>query len=131
MRLLPDLIPPAPLCAQVPSPCPALRRAPVERQQPRHDLLIGEIAALPDIGPALAALLLVGAGLEGEALTGGIGLGGHGVAEQAAKVDEVLLGGAALLEGGLAPLGNEGLGSKGRWHEGNCSFAAIIGGCIV
>ena len=55
-------------------------------------VLPGEEALLPDVGPALAAGRLLGARLEGEPVARGVGLGRRRVAEQAAEVDEVLLG---------------------------------------
>jgi hypothetical protein len=74
----------------------------------------GEAALIPDVGPALAAGLFVGAALEGEALAGGVVFGGGGVAEQAAEVKEVLLGGRAFFELGAAPFGDEVLGCHDR-----------------
>jgi hypothetical protein len=59
-------------------------------------VLPGEEAFFPDVGRALATALLGGASLEGEPFAGGVLLGRGGVADQAAQVDEVLLGGGAL-----------------------------------
>jgi hypothetical protein len=67
----------------------------------RAFVLPGEIAALPHIGPALAAALLVGAGLECQAAVA-IVAGGL-VAEHTAQIDEVFLGDAALLARVAAP----------------------------
>ena len=46
-------------------------------------------------------------------VAGGIGLGRRGLAEEPAEVDEVLLGGGALLELGGAPFGDELAGCDG------------------
>ncbi len=71
-------------------------------------VLPGEGPTLPDVGPALAALLLGGALLEGEPLARGIRVGGRGMADEAAEIDEVLLRGGALLQvGSVAPLVDE------------------------
>jgi hypothetical protein len=77
-------------------------------------VLPGEKAALPDIGPALAAALLVGAGLEGVARAARVVLHGGGVADQAAQVDKMLLVTATFLDGSLPPLLDECLGSEHR-----------------
>jgi hypothetical protein len=66
-----------------------------------------EAGALPDVGPAFAAAGLGGALLEAIALAVGVGLRRGGLVEQTAQVEEVLLGGGALLEGGALPLGDE------------------------
>ena len=79
-------------------------------------VLPGEMAHLPDVGPALAAGRLARARLEGEPLAGRISLGRRRVANQPAQVDEVLLGRCALAQRGLLPLGDEGLGGDGWRH---------------
>src|SRR5690606_25789277 len=76
----------------------------------------GEIATLPHVGPALPATELVGTGFEGEARAAGIVLGGCGMADQAAKVDEMFLGSGALFERGIAPLGDKSLGGDRYGH---------------
>jgi hypothetical protein len=58
----------------------------------------------------LPAAGLGGAGLEAEALAGGIVLGRGGMPDEGAEVEEVLLGGGPLFELGLAPFGDECLG---------------------
>lgn len=67
----------------------------------------GEETAFPDIGPAVAAAGFGGAALEREAVAGGIGLGGRGMAHQRAQVEEVLLCGGTLSEFDGAPFVNE------------------------
>ncbi|MGC4108307.1 MAG: hypothetical protein QM753_18455 [Thermomicrobiales bacterium] len=62
-----------------------------------------EVAALPDIGPAIAAAGLGGAALEGIEGAFGVGLGGGVDAEDVAEIEEVLLGGGAFLEGDADP----------------------------
>ena len=74
-------------------------------------VLPGEEALLPGVGPALA-----GAGLKGEMLAGGVGPGGGVVADEVAEVDEVLLSGGALFQGGLAPFVDELLGGLRGSH---------------
>ena len=59
-------------------------------------VLPGEVAALPDVGEAIAADGLLGALLEGVPVAGRVGLVGGRHAEHAAEVDEVLLGGGPL-----------------------------------
>ena len=73
-------------------------------------VLPGEVVALPDVGPAVAAGVLAGATLEAVGVAGRVGLGRGRLAEQAAQVDEVLLGGGALLEFGGPPLFDEPVG---------------------
>ena len=78
-------------------------------------VLPGEVAALPDVGPAVRAVLLRSALLEGEEVAGGvdpgaiywIALRAWGVVEEIAEVEEVLLGGGALGELDPAPLVDE------------------------
>jgi len=77
----------------------------------------GEGALLPDVGPATTAALLRGAGLEGKGCAGGVSLGGRGMADKAAEVDEVFLGGGTLFQGGGALLGDEVLRREGRRHR--------------
>ena len=66
-------------------------------------VLPGEVAALPHVGEAVAALHLAGALLEGVVLAGGVGLVRSGHAQHAAQVDEVLLGGRPLGLGATQP----------------------------
>ncbi len=54
--------------------------------------------ALPDIGPAVAAAVLLGSALEAKRLAGGVGLGGFGMPGELAEIEEVLLGGRTLGE---------------------------------
>ena len=61
------------------------------RPKPRADAATGEVATLPDIGPAAA-----GAALEGESLAGGIGVGRRRVVNDGAEVKEVVLGGGSI-----------------------------------
>ena len=63
--------------------------------------------ALPDIGPAVAAAVLLGSALEAKRLAGGVGLGGRRVVEDMAQVKKVLLRGGTLLQLHLAPFGDE------------------------
>ena len=77
-------------------------------------VLPAEVAAHPDVGPAVAAVGLVDAALEGVPGAVGVGLGRLGLAEQVAQVEEVLLAGGALGERHLLPLGDEFL----RSHPG-------------
>ena len=58
----------------------------------------GEVVALPDIGPAVAAPVLARAPLEAVRLAGRIGLGRRRLAQQPAEIDKVLLGRRALLQ---------------------------------
>ena len=66
-----------------------------------------EVAAHPDVGPALAAVGLADAALEGVPGAVGIGLGRLGLAEQVAQIEKVLLVGGAFGEIGRLPLGDE------------------------
>lgn len=70
-------------------------------------VLPGEVALLPDVGPALTAALFGGAGFEGEPRAVGVGLGRRRVVEEPADVDEVFLGGGAFFQRGVPPLGDE------------------------
>ena len=81
-------------------------------------VLPGEAVALPDVGPTLAAGVPAGAAFEAVAFAGGVGVGRRGLAEEPAEVDEVLLGGGALLELGGAPFGDELAGGDGAWIRG-------------
>jgi len=95
----------------------------------RAFVLPGEGALFPDVGPALAAALLVGAFLEGQAavavLAGGL------VAEQPAQIDEMFLGDTALFAGLAAPFADELLGRKpwrhrqllGTWRAGTLPWS--------
>ena len=59
-------------------------------------VLPGEVAALPDVGEAIATSHLAGALLEGVCVAGGISFVGGGGAQHAAQVDEVRLGAGAF-----------------------------------
>ena len=67
-------------------------------------VLPGEVAPLPDVGPAVAAAVLRRALLEGERLPGGVDRRGLRVADELAQVEEVLLGGGPLGEPVSLPL---------------------------
>ena len=87
----------------------------------RPFVLDGEVAAIPDIGPALAAALLGRAGLEGEELVLGVKRRWRLMLHQRAQIEKVLL--RDLTFGGCvaAPLGDEFLWGHGlRFH-----FSAI------
>jgi hypothetical protein len=70
-------------------------------------VLPGEEAALPDVGPAVAAAVLARAPLEREPVALRIDLRRLRVLEQLAQVEEVLLRRRPLGEVGGAPLGDE------------------------
>jgi hypothetical protein len=76
-----------------------------------------EVAAHPDVGPALAAFGFVDAAFEGVPGAVGVGGGRFGLAQQVAEVAEVLLVGAALGERGGLPFLDEFLGRQ-RWDWG-------------
>ena len=61
----------------------------------------------PDIGEAIAAAVLFRALFKTEGFARGIGLGGRGMPEHPAKVEEMLLRGGAFLELNFSPLGDE------------------------
>ena len=61
----------------------------------------------PDIGEAIAAAVLFRAFFKAEGFARGIGLGGRGMAQHAAQVEEMLLRGGAFLELDFSPLGDE------------------------
>src|SRR5208337_3765184 len=67
----------------------------------------GEKALLPDVRPAFAAAGLRRAFLEGEMIADRVILNWCRMVEQAAKVDEVLLGGGAFGERHRFPFANE------------------------
>lgn len=67
----------------------------------------GEEALLPNIGPTLAAGLLVGSRFEGKRFTGGVSFSRGGVAKQPTQVEKVFLGRRAFVDRGFAPLDNE------------------------
>ena len=70
-------------------------------------VLPAEMAAHPDVGPAVAAVGLADAPLEGVVRAVGVGLGGLGLVQQLAQVEEMLLAGAPLGELRPPPLGDE------------------------
>ena len=72
-------------------------------------VLPGEAAALPHVGPAVAAGVLARAALEAVDLAGRVGLRRRRLAEQTAQVDEMLLTPRALLQRCRPPLGDERL----------------------
>ena len=82
----------------------------------------GKMTAVPDIGPALAAVGFAGAGFEAEEFALGVQVGGGGVVEEEAEVEEVFLGGGALFEGGERPFGDEFLRGEGGFHCGRVLF---------
>ena len=63
--------------------------------------------ALPDVGPAVAAAVLLGAALERVPLAQRVGLGGLRMSEDLAQVEEVLLRGRPLGEFALPPFRDE------------------------
>jgi hypothetical protein len=71
-------------------------------------------AALPHVGPAVAAAGLERALLEGVPLAPGIGVGRRLLAQHPAQVDEMRLRAGALAQLGVAPLGDEGPRGHGR-----------------
>ena len=70
-------------------------------------VLPAEVVALPDIGKAVAAVLLLGALLKGVPLARGVSLVGRLDTQHPAQVDEVLLGGSMLVAGRALPLRGE------------------------
>jgi len=77
-------------------------------------VLPAEVAAFPDVGPAIPSAGLVNAALEGEGGALWIGLRRLGVAEKVAQVQEMLLAGGPLRETDPLPLGHELLRCHGR-----------------
>ena len=77
-------------------------------------VLPGEVVALPDVCPAVAAGVLARTPLEAVPLTSGVGVGRLRLIQQLAQVEEVLVRGGALGQRGSAPFGNEGV----RSHSG-------------
>ena len=67
----------------------------------------GEVVALPDVGPAVAAGVPARSSLEAVRLTRRVGVGWRRFAQQTAQVDEVLLRCRALLQFGGLPLRDE------------------------
>jgi hypothetical protein len=67
----------------------------------------------PDIGDPVAPAMLFRPLLEAEAFAGGIGLGGGGVSQHPAEVQEVFLGGRAFLQLDSAPFRDEFSGVQG------------------
>ena len=70
-------------------------------------VLPSEVVALPDVRPAVAAGVPARPALEAVRVPRRVGLGRGRLAEQAAQVDEVLLGRGALLQLGGSPLRDE------------------------
>jgi hypothetical protein len=70
-------------------------------------------AFFPNVGAALSALCLIRAGFKGEKLSGGVGFGRCGVADQGAEVIEMRLGRGAFFQVNVFPFGDELLGSPG------------------
>ena len=77
-----------------------------------------EVAAHPHVGPALAAVGLLHAVLEGVPGAVRVGLGRLGLAEQFAQVEKMLLAGAPLGEVDALPLGDELLRGHGTAFPG-------------
>ena len=73
----------------------------------------GEVVAFPDVGPAVAAGVLVRAPLKAVRLAGRVRLGRCRLVEQTAQVDEVLLRRRALLQRRDPPLRDEGVRRHG------------------
>ena len=73
----------------------------------RAFVLPAEVAALPHVGPAVAARVLLRAALEAIALAGGVGFDRRRLVEHAAQVVEVRLRRLAFLQLGRRPLGDE------------------------
>ena len=82
-------------------------------------VLPGEVVALPDVGPAVAAGVLARAALEAVTRAGRVGFGGGWLAQQPAQVDEVLLRRRALLQLRSAPLLDELVRGHAVTHEGD------------
>ena len=61
----------------------------------------------PDIGEAIAAAVFFRALFKAKGFARGIGLGGRGMPEHPAQVEEMLLRGGAFLELDFSPLGDE------------------------
>jgi len=91
-----------------------------ERVAVKEELVIGVVQILvltlvfpaeeilfPDIGEAIAAAVLFRALFKAKVFARGIGLGGRGMAQHAAQVQEMLLRGGAFLELDFSPLGDE------------------------
>lgn len=72
------------------------------------------MAAIPDVGPALASAGLVHAALKGVEGAVGIGGGGLGLPQHVAQVEKMLLASAAFREIRLLPFGDEFLGCHTR-----------------
>ena len=87
-----------------------------------------EVAAHPDVGPALTARCFTDAPLETE--RSAIGISGRGLvlAQQFAEIEKVLLAGAAFAEIGPLPLGDEFLR---RQVCGPCGLVLRCGGAAV
>lgn len=96
-------------------------------------VLPAEMAAHPDVGPAVAAFDFLDAAFEGVPRAVGIGVGRFGLSEEIAEIKEVLLTDAPLGEMHLLPLGDELLGShasRGMWCDGGLLISdATLWGC--
>ena len=78
-----------------------------------------EIAALENIGEALAAVLLGDAIFKGEVFAGGIVFGWRGMTDEMTEIEEVFLAGGAFLQFGVPPFIDEGLRGQARWYTGH------------
>jgi hypothetical protein len=77
-------------------------------------VLPAEESLLPDVRESLATAVFRGPLFEAERGAGGVGLGGGGVIEQVAEVQEVLLSRGPFLQLGLPPFGDELVDGHGR-----------------
>ncbi len=75
------------------------------------------MAAFPDVNEAVFTFGAFGGGgggvdgfFEGVVLAGGVGLGGGGLVEEVAEVEEMFVGGGAFGKGCAGPFLDEGLG---------------------
>ena len=82
-------------------------------------VLPGEAVSFPDVGPAAAAGVLARAALEAVALSARIVFGRGWLVQEPAEVDEVLLGGGALVELRCPPLGDKLLRIQCRLLQNN------------
>jgi hypothetical protein len=81
-------------------------------------VLEAEEAAFPHVREAVAAFVFGRALFKAVVLAGRIGGGGRGVVKDAAEIEEVLLGGGALLQFHLSPL---------RYEFGDRHGGAMVG----